>query len=66
MALRRVLVAATAALMTVMTPALANADNSDTLVTNGSPRGTFSQNKQNEPAVAIDAHAPATVAAGAN
>jgi hypothetical protein len=49
--------------MTATTPALAAGD---TLVTNGSPSGTFSQNKQNEPAVAIDAHAPSVVAAGAN
>src|SRR4051812_3857218 len=59
------IVVAAAALMAVMTPALA-AGSSDTLITNGSPPGTFSQNKQNEPAVAIDAHAPSVVAAGAN
>jgi hypothetical protein len=47
------------------TPTLA-AGSGDTLITNGSPSGTFSQNKQNEPAVAIDAHAPSVVAAGAN
>jgi hypothetical protein len=39
---------------------------SDVLVTNGSPTGPFSQNKQNEPAVAIDAHAPNIVVAGSN
>jgi hypothetical protein len=60
------IVVATAALMTVMTPALAATDNSDNLVTNGSPSTTFSQNKQNEPAVAVDPHAPSVVAAGAN
>ena len=38
----------------------------DTLVSVGSPPGTFSQNKQNEPAVAIDAAHPNIVAAGAN
>ena len=38
----------------------------DVLVTNGSPNGPFSQNKQNEPAVAIDAHAPTIVVAGSN
>src|SRR5215203_4525734 len=38
----------------------------DTLVSVGSPTGPFSQNKQNEPAVAIDASHPNVVAAGAN
>jgi len=37
-----------------------------TLVTVGSPTDTFSQNKQNEPAVAIDAHDPSMVVAGSN
>jgi hypothetical protein len=37
-----------------------------TLVTAGSPVSPFSQNKQNEPAVAIDAHDPSLVVAGAN
>src|SRR5690348_3046186 len=36
------------------------------LVSTGSPVGPFSQNKQNEPAVAIDAHQPGVMAAGAN
>jgi len=38
----------------------------DTLVTVGSPTTPFSQNKQNEPAVAIDAAHPNIVVAGAN
>src|SRR5919112_6898517 len=38
----------------------------DTLVSIGSPAGPFSQNKQNEPAVAIDANHPEVVVAGAN
>jgi hypothetical protein len=37
-----------------------------TLVTTGSPVSPFSQNKQNEPAVAIDAHDPSVVVAGSN
>jgi hypothetical protein len=37
-----------------------------TLVTVGSPSSPFSQNKQNEPAVAIDAHDPSVVVAGSN
>lgn len=65
MLFRRALVAAAAVLLTVTTPAFA-AGGGDTLITNGSPTGTFSQNKQNEPAVAIDAHDPSVVAAGTN
>jgi hypothetical protein len=42
------------------------ADGSDTLVTVGSPVSPFSQNKQNEPAVAIDPSHPNWVVAGAN
>jgi hypothetical protein len=37
-----------------------------TLVTVGSPMSPFSQNKQNEPAVAVDAHDPSLVVAGSN
>ncbi len=37
-----------------------------TLVTVGSPMSPFSQNKQNEPAVAIDASNPSLVVAGSN
>jgi hypothetical protein len=37
-----------------------------TLVTVGSPPNIFSQNKQNEPAVAIDANNPSVVVAGSN
>jgi hypothetical protein len=42
------------------------ADPVGTRVTVGSPVSPFSQNKQNEPAVAIDAHDPSVVVAGAN
>src|SRR5256885_52746 len=37
-----------------------------TLVSNGSPTTPFSQNKQNEPTVAIDANNPSVVVAGSN
>jgi hypothetical protein len=42
------------------------APGGDTRVSAGSGPSPFSQNKQNEPTVAIDAHAPNVVVAGAN
>src|ERR671923_1328628 len=38
----------------------------DVLVSNGSPPTPFSQNKQNEPTIAADAHASNVLVAGAN
>jgi hypothetical protein len=50
--------------LTTVIPALAL--NPDTRVSVGSPTSPFSQNKQNEPAIAIDANHPNILAAGAN
>ncbi len=60
-----VLALTAAGLVTLSTPALAQTGG-DTRVSIGSPVGPFSQNKQNEPAVAIDANHPSVLAAGSN
>src|SRR6266487_5427700 len=53
------------AVMLVVT-AVAWAFNADTLVTTGSPATPFSQNKQNEPALTVDANHPNILVAGSN
>ena len=53
------------ALVAAAQPALAT-HGGDTLVSVGSPIGPFSANKQNEPALAVDQHAPNFLAAGFN
>src|SRR5258708_12285550 len=58
-----VAVAAAVALVP-LTPAAAL--NPDTRVSVGSPVTPFSQNKQNEPALAVDANHPTVLAGGAN
>src|SRR5689334_18222579 len=55
-----------AILLVVTTAVPVSAIGSDSLVSVGSPSTPFAQNKQNEPSVAIDAHNPTVLAAGAN
>jgi hypothetical protein len=52
--------------LALLLAAPASAAGGDVLVSNGSPTGPFSQNKQNEPAMAIDANHPNIVVAGSN
>jgi hypothetical protein len=54
------------AIATLAMASPASAQGGDSLVTVGSPPTPFSQNKQNEPAVAVDAHLPLIMAAGSN
>src|ERR671931_400154 len=63
--LRVLLIAAVVALVAAYWGS-AYALNPDTRVAVGSPTSPFSANKQNEPAVAIDANHPGVLAAGAN
>lgn len=68
--LRAALTAGAVAAVTVATagmlPAAAVGTPAPVLVSNGSPPTPFSQNKQNEPTVAVDAHAPNVMVAGSN
>jgi hypothetical protein len=57
---------ALAAALVLSLAALAGAAVGDSLVNTGSPTTPFSQNKQNEPALAVDASRPNVLAAGAN
>src|SRR5689334_13581420 len=62
----RYLVAGFVTLLTLALAVPAFAFNPDTLVSVGSPSSPFSQNKQNEPALAVDANHPNVLVAGAN
>ncbi len=67
--LHRTIVRLSAVLAAVLVVAVtlpASAAGGDPLVTVGSPTSPFAQNKQNEPAVAVDANHPLVMAAGAN
>ncbi|HET7278481.1 MAG TPA: sialidase family protein [Dermatophilaceae bacterium] len=60
------LAALSAAMVTFALAVPAAAYNPDTLVSVGSPDGPFSQNKQNEPTVAVDANHTNVLVAGSN
>ena len=62
-AARRALVLAAIATLALTSPVSAQGDG---LVSIGSPATPFAQNKQNEPAVAVDAHNTTVLAAGSN
>jgi hypothetical protein len=61
-----VIAVAVATLVALSAPSGSAQVGGDTLVNVGSPASPFSQNKQNEPAVAIDANHPNILAAGSN
>ena len=54
------------AVAALIATAVAGAFNPDALVSVGSPSTPFSQNKQNEPAIAVDANHPNILVAGSN
>jgi hypothetical protein len=64
--MRRILVFPLTVALLITITSLVGAVGTSNLVTTGSPVSPFSQNKQNEPAVAIDANHPNILAAGAN
>src|SRR2546423_2480967 len=64
--MRRILVFPLTIALLITITSLVAAVGTSNLVTTGSPVSPFSQNKQNEPAVAIDANHTNVLAAGAN
>lgn len=64
--MQRLFLASTLLALVLLSATLTVSAASDTLVNVGSPSTPFSQNKQNEPALAVDANHPNVLAAGAN
>ncbi|HEY8785668.1 MAG TPA: sialidase family protein [Candidatus Limnocylindria bacterium] len=64
--MRRILVVPLTFALLITITSLVGAAGTSNLVNTGSPVSPFSENKQNEPSVAIDANHPAVLAAGAN
>jgi len=64
--MKRVSAIPIAAACVLIAAATALGASTDVRVSNGSPPTPFSQNKQNEPAITVDAHAPNVLVAGSN